>query len=528
MSEEKTNSMAQDDSIAVEMRNITKVFGPLVANDDINIVLKKGEIHAILGENGAGKSTLMSILGGLYPPTSGEIFLKGSNNPIKLKDPNDATKHGIGMVHQHFMLVDIFTGFENIILGHETANKLGFLKKKVAKEKIEKLMDTYGLHIDLNKMTRDMSVGMQQKVELLKMLYRDSEILIFDEPTAVLTAQEIEELMKIIRNLRNEGKSILFISHKLNEVREISDRVSILRRGKIVGTYETKDTDNEFLASKMVGKFVSFTTEKSPANPGNVVLSLKDLCVRKSDSHKLAVDHLSLDVREGEIISILGVDGNGQEELVNAITGLGKIKSGSAKLYGQELSKASILKRNKAGIAHIPSDRHRHGLILDYNIMYNTMQELVDHPYFTKAGFLRSKNIKAFSDEIIKKYDIRSSMGPYTLTRSMSGGNQQKVIVGREIERDCPFLLAVQPTRGLDVGAIENIHKIIIGERDKGKAILLISLEIDEVLNLADTIYTIYEGKITGRFDPKKTDYSELGLYITGAKVQDEFKKEGK
>lgn len=507
------------------MKDIARTFGSLIANDKITLELRRGEIHALLGENGAGKSTLMSILVGLIPPSSGEIFLEGKE--IHVKDPNEANRYGIGMVHQHFMLVDVFTGLENIILGHEDTSLLGFLKFRKAQDKINHLMDTYGLHVNLNQKVQDMTVGMQQKVEILKVLYRDSSILIFDEPTAVLTAAEIEDLMAIIRNLKNEGKTILFISHKLNEVREISDRVTVLRRGKNIGTYITKETDNEMLATLMVGKAVLFATEKKPANPGEKILEIKNLCVRKEGTKKLAVNHLSLDVRQGEIVSVLGVDGNGQDEFVYSLVGLEKAKSGKIILKGHDITKKSIRDRNRIGIAHIPGDRHKYGLILDYNVMYNFVQEKISERPFSKDGIVHDKAIAKYSEHLINKYDIRSALGSYTITRSLSGGNQQKVIVAREIERNTDLLVCVQPTRGLDVGAIENIHKEIVKVRDKGKAILLVSLEIDEVFDLADVIYTIYEGRLTGRFDPKTTTYEEIGLYMTGVKCQDEFKEGG-
>jgi general nucleoside transport system ATP-binding protein len=518
--------VAQKDNIIV-MKDITRRFGTLVANDNITLELRRGEIHALLGENGAGKSTLMSILFGLIPPSEGEIYLDGKK--ITIKDPNDATRYGIGMVHQHFMLVDVFTGLENIILGHEDCGFLGKLRVGKARTKIESLMTTYGLHVDLNEKVQDMSVSMQQKVEILKMLYRDSNILIFDEPTAVLTEAEIEDLMQVILSLKKEGKTILFISHKLNEVRQISDRITILRRGKDVGTFLTPQTTNDQLAELMVGKHVSFTIEKTPANPGAMVLEVKDLCVKKEGQGKLAVNHLNLTVRKGEIISILGVDGNGQDELVGAIVGLSKVREGKIFLEGKDITHKSIRKRNHMGIAHIPGDRHRYGLILDYNVMYNFIQEQIsDNKRFSMGGFLKNKAIYEYSQELIEKYDIRSALGSYTMTRSMSGGNQQKIIVAREIERNSDLLICVQPTRGLDVGAIENIHRNILHVRDTGHAILLVSLEIDEVFDLADTIYTLYEGRITGRFDPKQTTYKEIGLYMTGAKCQDEFQVLGK
>lgn len=514
-----------DPNNIIVMKNITKTFGDLVANNHITLQLHRSEIHALLGENGAGKSTLMSILFGLIEPDSGEIYL--NNKLVKIHDPNEANHFGIGMVHQHFMLVDVFTGMENIILGHEDSGFLGVLKMRRAKEKVNALMATYGLEVNLDEKVQDMTVGMQQKVEILKMLYRDSEILIFDEPTAVLTAAEIEDFMKIVRRLKGEGKTILFISHKLNEVREISDRVTVLRRGKEVGTYLTKETDNEMLATLMVGKAVSFVTEKKPAKPGKDVLEIKDLSVRKEGTKKLAVNHLSLTIRQGEVVSILGVDGNGQDELVNAIVGLEKAKAGQILLNGADITKASIRNRNRLGISHIPADRHKYGLILDYNVMYNFVQERIDEKPFSRHGFISDDAIKEYSDRLIKKYDIRSALGSSTLTRSMSGGNQQKIIVAREIERNTDFLVCVQPTRGLDVGAIETIHKEIIRVRDMGKAILLVSLEIDEVFDVADVIYTIYEGRITGRFDPKATTYQEIGLYMTGAKCQEEFAVKG-
>ncbi|MCI1735787.1 MAG: ABC transporter ATP-binding protein [Bacilli bacterium] len=502
------------------MKNITRTFGSLVANDNITLTFKKGEIHALLGENGAGKSTLMSILFGLIPPTSGQIFLNGKE--VHVKDPTHANQLGIGMVHQHFMLVDCFTGLENIILGHEDT-KLGFVRYREAVQKCNSLMNQYGLHVDLNKKISDMSVSMQQKVEILKMLYRDSNILIFDEPTAVLTEMEIEDLMKIILKLKSEGKTILFISHKLNEVKQISDRITILRKGKDIGTYLTTDLDNEQMAELMVGKHISFTTEKSEAKPTDTVLEIKHLSVKKADSRKLAVNDFSLQVRKGEIIAIAGIDGNGQDEIVEAITGLSKAKSGQILFNGEDITRSSIRQRNEKGVNHIPADRHRYGLVLDYNVMYNLILEQVHTSHFSHWGILKRKEIESYADTLIEKYDVRSSLGSYTLTRSMSGGNQQKVIVAREIERHGDLLLAVQPTRGLDVGAIENIHKEIVKVRDSGKAVLLVSLEIDEIFDLADTIYTIYEGHITGKFSPKETTFKEIGLYETGAKCQPEY-----
>lgn len=510
-----------DPANVVYMKNITRVFGTLVANNNITIQLKKGEVLALLGENGAGKSTLMSVLFGLYPPTSGEIYIRGKKTVVK--DPNHATALGIGMVHQHFMLVEKYTALQNIVLGVEDTVAGIFITYKKAREKLKVLMEKYGLIVDLDKRISDMSVGMQQKVEILKMLYRDSEILIFDEPTAVLTEMEIEELMKIINSLKAEGKAILFISHKLNEVRAISDRVTVLRKGNYIGTYKTSEYDNDGLAELMVGKRVNFHTEKSEANPGEVVLDIKNLCVKKADSPKMAIEDFSLQVRRGEIIAVAGIDGNGQDELVAAITGLTKVKSGTITLCGQDITSYSIKKRNTLGVNHVPGDRHKYGLVLDYNVMYNMVLETISSKDNSSAGFINSKKVNKYSDNLVEKYDIRSSMGSYTITRGMSGGNQQKVIVAREIERHGDLLLVVQPTRGLDVGAIENIHKEIVKVRDSNKAVLLVSLEIDEVFDLADTIYTIYEGRITGKFKPENTTYKEIGLYETGAACQDEY-----
>lgn len=502
-----------NDQYIIEMNNITKRFPGIIANDDVTLKLKRGEVHALLGENGAGKSTLMSILFGLYEPDEGEIKLNGKE--VHIKNPNDATKYKIGMVHQHFMLVDVFTGFENIILGHENT-KFGFLKKDEALKKLKDIQEKYGLTVDLNKKVENMTVGEQQRVEILKMLFRDNDVLIFDEPTAVLTPAEIKGLIEIIKKLQNEGKTILFISHKLNEVLEVSSRITILRKGKYIGTYETKEMNAESLASLMVGRNVEFNVKKTDKVPGDKVLSVKNLFVKNPINKKMAVKDVSFDVKKGEIVAVLGIDGNGQEELVEGITGLLKTHSGTITLNNVELTKLSIKKRNKAGISHIPADRHKFGLVLDYSIMYNLILERYNE--FAKFGFLKFKDIRKYSDSIIEEYDIRSSNGSKTITRSMSGGNQQKVIVGRELDRNEDLLIAVQPTRGLDIGAIENIHKAIVKERENDKAVLLVSLELDEVFDLADRILVIYEGEIVGEFKPKDITYDEISLYMNGAK----------
>lgn len=589
----------------IEMRHITKEFPGIIANDDITLQLKRGEIHALLGENGAGKSTLMSVLFGLYQPEKGEILKNGQ--VVKINNPNDATALGIGMVHQHFKLVECFSVLDNIILGAENT-KLGFIQKKKAKNKVLELSNRYGLNVDINAIIEDITVGMQQRVEILKMLYRDNEILIFDEPTAVLTPQEIDELMKIMKNLAAEGKSILFITHKLNEIMAVADRCSVLRKGKYIGTVEIKDTTKEELSEMMVGRQVKFEVDKDEAIPGDVVLDVDKLCVESKIHKKLAVKDVSFQVHAGEIVCIAGIDGNGQTELVYGITGLEKLapnvkeeveehvekpvwqklkeveKQERAKLFftqcgeqlkfffvelgkkiwkklkkfgetvaakavatwnklvllfnknkaqdldpnadvkgritlcGQDITKAPIRKRSKTGMSHIPEDRHKYGLVLDYTLEQNMVLQRYWQEEFQKGGFIKFKAVEDYSEKLIEKYDVRSGQGGKTLVRSMSGGNQQKAIVARELDREHKLLIAVQPTRGLDVGAIEYIHSQIVKDRDAGAGVLLVSLELDEVMNLSDRILVMYEGEIVGELDPKKTTVQELGLYMAGAK----------
>ena len=510
-----------EDNYVIEMRGITKIFPGIIANDHINLALKKGEIHALLGENGAGKSTLMSVLFGLYQPEEGQIFHDGKE--VKVTDPNVATSLGIGMVHQHFKLVECFSVMDNIILGNEDTS-MGFIQKKKAREKVKKLSDTYGLHVDLDAKVSDITVGMQQRTEILKMLYRDNDILIFDEPTAVLTPQEIEELMQIMRNLKNEGKSILFISHKLNEIMAISDRCTILRKGKYIGTVNIKDTNKEELSSMMVGRDVKFAVDKTPAKPGKTVLKVQDLVVKSKLHKKNAVDGVSIHVNAGEIVCIAGIDGNGQTEFVHALTGLDKVESGEVIFMDEDITKKSIHYKNTHGFAHIPEDRHKHGLILDFTLEQNMVLQRYFESEFQNNGFIRFKEVREYAQKLIDEYDVRSGQGPVTIARSMSGGNQQKAICAREMDREHDLLIAVQPTRGLDVGAIEAIHTKIVKKRDEGDAILLVSLELDEVMNLSDRIYVMYEGKIVGELDPKKTTVQELGLYMSGAK-KDEVKE---
>lgn len=606
LSKDNDNIVSENNSdYVIEMRHITKEFPGIIANDDITLQLKRGEIHALLGENGAGKSTLMSVLFGLYQPEKGEILKNGQ--VVKINNPNDATALGIGMVHQHFKLVECFSVLDNIILGAENT-KLGFIQKKKAKKKVLELSNRYGLNVDINAIIEDITVGMQQRVEILKMLYRDNEILIFDEPTAVLTPQEIDELMKIMKNLAAEGKSILFITHKLNEIMAVADRCSVLRKGKYIGTVEIKDTTKEELSEMMVGRQVKFEVDKDEAIPGDVVLEVDKLCVESKIHKKLAVKDVSFQVHAGEIVCIAGIDGNGQTELVYGITGLEKLapnvkeeveehvekpvwqklkeveKQERAKLFftqcgeqlkfffvelgkkiwkklkkfgetvaakavalwnklvllfnknkaqdldtnadvkgritlcGQDITKAPIRKRSKTGMSHIPEDRHKYGLVLDYTLEQNMVLQRYWQEEFQKGGFIKFKAVEDYSEKLIEKYDVRSGQGGKTLVRSMSGGNQQKAIVARELDREHKLLIAVQPTRGLDVGAIEYIHSQIVKDRDAGAGVLLVSLELDEVMNLSDRILVMYEGEIVGELDPKKTTVQELGLYMAGAK----------
>ena len=498
----------------IEMLHITKEFPGIIANDDITLQLRRGEIHALLGENGAGKSTLMSVLFGLYQPEAGTI--KKNGEVVKINDPNDATALGIGMVHQHFKLIEVFTVLDNIILGAETT-RMGFLQKKAARAKVEALSERYGLKVDLDAKVEDITVGMQQRVEILKMLYRDNEILIFDEPTAVLTPQEIDELMATMREFAKEGKSILFISHKLNEIMAVADRVTVLRKGKYIGTVETKDTDKQSLSNMMVGRPVQLEAVKETARPGDAVLRVENLVVPSKGHKRNAVNNVSFEVHAGEILCIAGIDGNGQTELVYGLTGLEKSGGGSVTLCGHDISHASIRQRGTQ-MSHIPEDRHKHGLVLDFTLEQNMVLQRFQEPQFQHMGFIDRGAVRSYAEHLIEQYDVRSGQGPVTIARSMSGGNQQKAIIAREIDREKPLIVAVQPTRGLDVGAIEYIHGQLVAERDKGRAVLLVSLELDEVMSLSDRILVMYEGEIVGELDPKATNVQELGLYMAGAK----------
>lgn len=500
----------------IEMRNITKIFGTLKANDHVNLKVKSGEIHALLGENGAGKSTLMSILFGLYKPEEGSIFIDGKE--VNITNPNVATQLGIGMVHQHFKLVDTFTVLENITLGVEDT-KYGFVDYQHAREKIQKLMDMYKLEVDLDAYIKDLSVGQQQRVEILKMLYKDSEILIFDEPTAVLTPQEIQELIHSMRSFVKEGKTIILITHKLNEIKDVADRCTILQLGKVVGEVDVPSTSIEKLASIMVGREVLFRVNKEDVKPGEVIFKAENICISKAK--KLIVDNVSFEVKSGEIVGIAGIEGNGQTELIHGITGLIPMDSGTTILNGVDMTNLPISKKYELGLSHIPEDRQKHGLILDFTLSHNEILQRYYKNPFAKKGFLQEKTIRNYSEALIDNYDIRTEGRSRTLVRSMSGGNQQKAIIAREMDRNHRFLIAVQPTRGLDVGAIEYIQKSLLKERSSGVGVLLVSLELEEILNLSDRILVMYEGKIVKELDPKKTTTEEIGFYMAGGSLHE-------
>ena len=498
----------------IEMNHITKKFGAFKANDDITLQVKKGEIHALLGENGAGKSTLMSVLFGLYQPEEGQIKMNGQE--VKINNPNDANMLGIGMVHQHFKLVHNFTVLESIVLGHETV-KNGVLKMEDARKKVMELSEKYKFKIDPDAYISDITVGMQQRVEILKMLYCDNEVLIFDEPTAVLTPQEVNELMKVMLQLVQEGKSIIFITHKLNEIKAVANRCSVLRKGKYIGTIDVAQTSKEEMSEMMVGRKVNFVIDKKEMNPGEPVLEVKNMTIH-SKNKKDSVKNVSFSVRKGEILTIAGIDGNGQSELVYGITGLMPIDEGEIFLNQKYITKESIRQKCLDGLAHIPEDRHKDGLVLDYTLQENLVLQTYYTKEFQNRGFLKFDAIRQYAKKLIDKFDIRSAQGEDSMVRGMSGGNQQKAIIARELDRNPEIVIAVQPVRGLDVGAIEYIHKQLIAQRDSGKAVLLVSLELDEVMNVSDRILVMYEGEIVADLNPKNTTVEELGLYMAGAK----------
>jgi len=496
----------------IEMREITKAFPGVIANDHVTLQVKPGEIHALLGENGAGKSTLMSILFGLYKPDSGSIWLRGKK--VSIDNPNDATHLKIGMVHQHFKLVHNFSVVENIVLGQEDVSR-GFLELSQAREKIVQLSTMYGLRVEPDSLIQDISVGMQQRVEILKMLYRDADILIFDEPTAVLTPQEIDELMDVMRGLAAEGKTIILITHKLHEIKAIAQRVTVLRKGRSIGTIDVASTSIDELAEMMVGRKVRFEIEKAPADPTDIVLDVQHLTVTSETTGKALVNDISFHVRRGEIVCVAGIEGNGQTELIEAITGLIP-STGNIYILGESVTDLSVRERSVRGISHIPEDRHKHGLVLDYSLENNLILQNYFQSPMRKGLFLQFGFIRQFANQLIDRFDIRSGKGPTTNTRSMSGGNQQKAIVAREISRDNDLLIAVQPTRGLDVGAIEYIHSQLIAQRDLGKAVLLISLELEEVINVADRIIVMFEGRHMGEFLAADVTEQELGIAMAG------------
>lgn len=500
----------------IEMNGITKEFPGIIANDNITITLRKGEILALLGENGAGKSTLMSVLFGLYTPEQGEIKVNG--NVVNIKDPNDATRYGIGMVHQHFKLVDTFTVLENIILGVESTTKMGHLKLSEARKRVMALSEKYRFNIDPDALIRDISVGMQQRVEILKMLYRENDILIFDEPTAVLTPQEIEELMSIMKQLVSEGKSIIFITHKLNEIKTVADRVSVLRLGKLIDTVNVEDVSVEKMSELMVGRKVNLEVDLGEPNVSETVLKVRDLNIDEKDHGHKTLKDINFDLRKGEILCIAGIDGNGQSELVYALTGINPNYTGSIMLNDQDISQKSIRYRNTHGLSHIPEDRQRYGLVLEYNLAENLILQTYFDKKYHNSGFINETSVLDNADRLIKQFDIRSGQGAQTTVRSMSGGNQQKAIIAREMEKDHDVIIAVQPTRGLDVGAIEYVHRRLVEERDAGKAVLMVSLELSEVLGVSDRIIVMYEGEMVGELNPHETTEQELGLYMSGVK----------
>lgn len=497
----------------MEMRGITKRFPGIVANDRVDLRVKKGEIHALLGENGAGKSTLMNILFGLYQPDEGEILINGQ--PVKITNPNVANDYGIGMVHQHFMLVEPFTVTENIILGKEPKKGVRIDIQTAAKE-VEEISRRYGLKVDPYARIEEISVGMQQRVEILKTLYRGADILIFDEPTAVLTPQEIQELIVIMKNLVQEGKTIILITHKLKEIMAVCDSVTIIRRGRVIDSLAVADTNPDELAAKMVGREVSFSVDKQPAQPKDVILSVQNLTALGSRGVK-ALNGISFEVRAGEILGIAGVDGNGQSELIEVLTGLRKAQQGSVTLKGVDITNCTPREISEAGVSHIPEDRHKRGLVLDFFMSENMVLASYYQPPYNSRGFLNYQAINKQAERLIAEFDVRTP-SIHTQARALSGGNQQKAIIAREVDKDPDLLIAAQPTRGLDVGAIEFIHKRLVEQRDKGKAVLLLSLELDEILNVADRIAVIYEGQIVGIVDPRETNEQELGLMMSGGK----------
>ncbi|MFC6315274.1 ABC transporter ATP-binding protein [Lapidilactobacillus achengensis] len=505
----------------IEMRKITKAFGAFKANDQVDLQVRPGEIHALLGENGAGKSTLMNVLSGLLEPTSGQIYLNGK--PVKIDSPNKANSLGIGMVHQHFMLIDAFTVTENIILGSEP-NRGGVINIHQAEKDIQELSDRYNLDVDPTAKVADISVGMQQRAEILKTLYRGANVLIFDEPTAVLTPQEIEELIEIMKNLVKEGKSIILITHKLSEIRQAADRCTVIRRGKTIGTVEVAGASSEDLATMMVGHSVTFKIPKQPAKLGPTTLQVKDLHVNENRGIP-AVKGVDFSVKSGEILGIAGIDGNGQTELIEALTGLRKIVSGEILIKNHERANAAPRKITETGVAHVPEDRQKYGLVLQLSLAENLALQTYYRAPISEHGFLDYGKMREHAKRLIKEYDIRTT-NEQLRAGELSGGNQQKAIIARELDRDADLIIVAQPTRGLDVGAIEYIHRQLIAQRDAGKAVLLISFELDEIMNLSDRIIVLHDGKIAGEVRPETTTEQELGLLMAGQTQAETAKEE--
>ncbi|MEM5948421.1 ABC transporter ATP-binding protein [Spirochaetia bacterium 38H-sp] len=502
---------------AVEFIDIVKDFPGVRANDHVSFVVEEGSVHAILGENGAGKSTLMSVLFGLYRPDAGHIRVKGRD--VVIANPNVATSLGIGMVHQHFKLVHNFTVTQNIVLGMEP-RRMGLLDISAARTRVVELSEAYGLAVDPDAVIEDISVGMQQRVEILKMLYRDADILVFDEPTAVLTPQEIDELMDIIKKLAASGKTVLLITHKLKEIKAVAKRCTVLRRGRVIDTFFVSDVSESDMAKMMVGREVSFSVDKEESSPGAVRLEIDNLRV-KDERGVFAVDGLSLYVRAGEIVGLCGVDGNGQRELVYALAGLLPVEYGSIRLNGTEISKLPVIERLNAGIGFIPEDRQKHGLVLDFRIDENMVLHDYNRRPFSLYGILQPDEMYRHAEKLMQEFDVRAGEGPASLAANLSGGNQQKAILAREINRSPSVLVVVQPTRGLDVGAIEYIHSRIVAERDKGRAILLVSFELDEVMDLSDRIAVIHNGHIVGIVSASETNANELGLMMSGSTIKE-------
>ena len=502
--------MAED--FVIEMLHITKEFPGIKANDDITLQLRKGEVHALLGENGAGKSTLMSVLFGLYQPEEGKILKNGKE--VAIRNPNDANALGIGMVHQHFKLVECFSVLDNIILGVEP-NKLGFLQKAEARKKVMALSEKYGLRVDPDALISDISVGMQQRVEILKMLYRDNEILIFDEPTAVLTPQEIDELMEIMRGFKKEGKSILFITHKLNEIMAVADRCTVLRKGKYMGTVDIKDTTKEELSRMMVGRDVQLQVDKKPAHPGDVVLDVEGVTIHNDQRKKDSVKDVTFQVRAGEIVCLAGIEGNGQTEFIYGLTGLEKLSGGRITLDGKDITRESIRQRSRDGMSHIPEDRHKHGLVLDYSLENNMVLQRYWQPEFQKGGFIQSDKVREYSDKLIAQYDVRSGQGSSTIVRSMSGGNQQKVLIARWLANNPDVLILDEPTRGIDVGAKYEIYCIIADLAKQGKSIIMISSEMSEIIGMSNRVMVMCDGRITGFIDGKDATQENIMALAT-------------